>query len=175
MSGASVVASEQEFTGPGLGGQVRAYPDLVVDSPPRIIDLKWRDYTFRSNSLAKGTAYQLATYGHVARGEGQEILPGAYLILADRRLITTAGDAFPDATLIDGPSAAETWEAFERTYATRCEQLAKGDVIAEAIADDDDGSPPKPGIDGEGKMVLEPPCSFCDFGGLCGRCYLEKA
>lgn len=170
-SGASVVASEQEFTGPGLGGRVLAYPDLVVDSPRRIIDLKWRGYTFRSNSLAKGTAYQLATCGHVARGKGEEILPGAYLILANRRLITTAGDAFPGATVIDGPSAAETWAAFERAYAARHEALAAGEVTAEAIEDDDGNGPPDAGIDDEGKMLLEPPCGFCDFQGLCGYCY----
>lgn len=173
-TGAAVAISEESISGRGLGGQVRGIPDLVVDNPARVIDLKWGSYNFRRQSLESGTAYQLAMYGHLARGKKDGILPGAYFILGNQRLLTVEGKAFADADVVKGPTASETWAALARGYKVRRNELSDGIITAEAIEDEDGVGPPeKSKIDDDGTMRLEPPCRFCDYAGLCGLCYEE--
>jgi len=170
-SGATVVSSEQAYRGQGLGREMTGTPDLVINNPMRVIDLKWRGRSFRSDSLQAGTAYQLAAYGHLAREAGGDVLPGAYFILAEQALLTACGEAFPNARVVAGPSPSDTWRAFESAYLARCDELEGGKVGATAIVDAEGNGPPGQGIGDDGRMTLEPPCKFCDYGQICGHAF----
>jgi hypothetical protein len=168
-SGGVVLASEEEYSGAGLGRKMTGRPDLVVSNPMRIIDLKWRGRSFRTGTLENGTAYQLAAYGHLASETDEEVLPGAYFILSDQVLITSCIEAFPSCQSVMGPTPVETWKALGKSYGLRCNELLAGDVMAEAITDAEGNGPAKPGIDGERGMMIDPPCKFCDYGLICGN------
>ena len=171
--GANVVASEKEYEGAGLGTRLAGTPDLVIDSPLRIIDFKWSGAGYRRDLLAKGGAYQLAVYGRLAAGKGK-LLPGAYYILESRRLITATPGAFPGAEVVPGPNLEAVWEGLERAHAVRRKELKAGLVVATAFAESEDVTPPEHDeLTEEGVLEVAPPCRFCDFAGLCGQDFPE--
>lgn len=171
--GARVVSSEQEHRREALGVEMVGIPDLVIESPRRILDLKWGGMNYRRELLARGGAYQLADYGYVASEKG-EILPSAFFILESRRLMTVSGDAFPGAETIDGPGPELVWGALEKACADRLAELKEKRVEATGVIEPGGEKPPDRDVLGEdGTLVLHPPCRFCDYGGLCGTIYGE--
>ena len=172
--GATVVASEKEYEGTGLGARLAGTPDLVIDSPRRIIDFKWGGMAYRRDLLARGGAYQLAVYGRLASGKGK-LLPGAYYILESRRLITATPDAFPGAEVVTGPELEAVWEGLERAHSARRKELKAGQVFATGFPESDEVEPPDhDALTEDGVLEVAPPCHFCDYAGLCGRDFSES-
>jgi hypothetical protein len=171
--GASVVSLEKEYEGMGLGTRLAGQPDLVIDSPRRVIDLKWGGMSYRRDLLARGGAYQLAVYGRLAAGKAR-LLPGAYYILESRRLITATPDAFPGAEVVTGPDLEAVWAGLERGHAARRKELKGGLVLATALPESEDAGPPKhDALTEDGVLEVAPPCRFCDYAGLCGKDFQE--
>jgi hypothetical protein len=171
--GAKVVASEKEYEGIGLGTRLAGTPDLVIDSPRRIIDFKWGGMAYRRDLLARGGAYQLAVYGRLAAGKGK-IVPGAYYILESRRLITATPGAFPGAEVVTGPDLEAVWAGLDRAHATRRKELKAGQVFAMGLSESVDDEPPDHDtLTEDGTLEVAPSCHFCDYAGLCGRDFTE--
>jgi ATP-dependent helicase/nuclease subunit B len=168
-SGAALVSAEKEYIEPGLGTLLRGTPDLVIDTPNRVIDIKWGGHGYRRDSLQHGTAYQLAVYSQLAREDGEDPLPNAYFVCGNQRLLTTNQNAFPKANPLQGLGPADTWTAFEAAYAARMQELSQGQVVAAAVEDSEGNGPPKKDGVFEGLTVLKPPCTFCDYQSLCGK------
>ena len=166
--GAGVVSSEKEYSGPGLGGKLAGTPDLIIDSPLRVIDFKWGGAGYRRQLLANGGAYQLAVYGRLV-GRKSKPLPGAYYILESRRLITATPADFPGAEGVPGPELEAIWEGLERAHAVRRKELNAGQVIAAAFSENEESEPPdSDGLLEDGTLAVAPSCGFCDYAGLCG-------
>jgi hypothetical protein len=151
---------EQDHEGKGLGTTINGTIDLVVDSPPRVVDFKWSGEKWRRESLEEGSAYQLAMYGRLVAGGGKPACPAAYFILDRQTLMSTEPAAFPGAEAVKGPSMQDTWKLFEQAYMTRIAQLGKGIVTAEGV--------PFDGESVELALQVEAPCRFCEYGGICG-------
>ena len=165
---------EQEFQTKALGTTLKGRADLVLDQPLSIVDLKFGAAGYRAASLRDGTALQLAAYSHAARQRGT-YPPVAYFIIASQRLLTTNPEAFPGAEALEGPSAQETWEATAAAYDTAWAEVRRGNLVAPAI--NEEGQAAKPIADRveEGRLVLSPPCRYCEYGALCGNAFVEGA
>ena len=173
--GATPIASEKEFKRTLAGIEITGKPDLVIDSPYSVLDFKWGGLNYRRELLERGGAYQLAVYGFVT-GDKSDILPSAFYILEGQRLMTTSKDVFQKAEIIEGPEPKAVWQAFEKGYMKRLDELKNKIIEATAIVETDAEKPPeKDGMDEEGVLALSPPCKFCDYGGLCGIVYGEPS
>ncbi len=168
-TGTSVVASEQARQGRAFGTAFEGTPDLLIGSPTRVVDLKWGGASYRRNSLANGTALQLAAYSFLSR-EGGEFPPVAYLIMSAQRLLTTSPTHFPGAEPVAGDGPEPTWRRLEATHSRRWATLQSGSVEALGVATENDPvTRDSKVVDDE--IVLAPPCGFCSFGSLCGRSF----
>jgi hypothetical protein len=161
-----VIAIEEESSCAGLGSKLRGRPDLVIGPPEMIIDMKYSGARYRREELEHGAAYQLAAYSRM-RGEEGATLPAAYFIISRQKILTTDSIHFKTDYAVDGPSLQTTWEAFERAYEAGFAEIKAGRACAPAV-EEEDAEPPDSSEIVDGKLVLPPPCIFCDYGKLCG-------
>jgi len=161
-----VMAVEENFTAPFLDIELRGRPDLVIGKSEAIIDLKWSGAIFRRRQMQQGSAYQLAAYGRLIRGERGDFPSVAYYILKDDLLLAEDKKVFPDAeTPRDAVASEIVWQALEQTCRDRFEALSQGSLIVGQPAA---GSGSDPGSLQNGRLNISAPCRFCDFGSLCG-------
>ena len=165
-SGTRVLASEQTQQGHAFGTAFAGTPDLLLGPPTRIVDLKWGGAKYRSESLARGAALQLAAYAFLNRERGA-FPPAAYVIMSEQRMFTTEPAQFPNAESVSGPDLASTWATLERAHAAEWARAEAGQLQAPGVgltaAEERKGSRVEDGL-----LVMQPPCKFCEFGGLCG-------
>jgi hypothetical protein len=162
----TVLSVEKEYQSKALGRQVHGYADLVLGPSPLIIDLKWSGASFHQESLASGTAYQLAAYSFlVGKETKQSFPPVSYFIVQNQRCLSTDPKAFIDAEVTDGPSPKDTWSALTKTSASRYKELKEGVVIRP-----EPHEPRRKQATGivDSHLVLAPPCHFCSYGVVCG-------
>ena len=182
-AGATGIEIEQEASCPALGTTLTGRPDIVFGQPPRVIDLKFSGAPYRRQELAAGAAAQLAAYAHL-KGKDGNPTPAAFFIISLQRLLTTTAEAFGAEFRIDGPDLAASWEAFAAAYDARFGEFAMGAAASPGGLDEpytkgekekktDGKKSIEAGILG-GRLVLPPPCRFCDYGRLCGL-KLEEA
>lgn len=191
LEGFDTLHLEEEITGKAFGGAFAGIPDVALDQPPAIIDLKWGGQTSRAQSLRGGTATQLAAYAFLLKQARRlkEFPPAAYLILQTGRVLTNVPDAFPGAICLEGPPLDATWKGLESAVAER--RTAIGDRVVQALGTPTaplpsgspgwapaeasvSGGPPPPTadvLDETGTVRLHPRCDWCAFGRLCGRAF----
>jgi len=173
--GLDVLSMEKTIKGQALGQQFNGQPDMVVGSPKAVIDLKWSGANYRTDLLEAGIAGQLASYSYLLReGPSGRFPAAAYFILTDQRMLTTDGEAFPEAEVFRGSPPDETWLALRKAWERARDRVDDGDLDARGIPDENGAKPPKPGIV-DGAIVLKPGCMFCDYRLLCGLDYGEEA
>ncbi|MCE2570549.1 PD-(D/E)XK nuclease family protein [Motilimonas eburnea] len=118
-----------------------------------IIDLKWGGYNRYREELKAGRPLQLATYAHIAEGNGIRALADAgYFILSRAELLCNSALLFPTATVVepeDPTSLKHTWQQFDAVLRWRIEQLNAGqiEVTYGCAAPDDDSTPPNDTVD----------------------------
>lgn len=148
-----------------MGIKVSGRLDLLAGDPAKVIDLKWSGAGYRSSEMEAGTSYQLATYSRLI---SEKFPPVAYYIIWENRLLATDKKAFPEAEEVKGPKPSVIWEALVKAF----EEVSR--AIKEGTVSSGIGYEPlrKSGIDmgsiQDGRLVLPPPCVFCDFFDLCG-------
>lgn len=164
-------AAEQEVAGAFAGLPARGYVDLVLDrgGAPGLLDLKLAGGKYRREELEEGRGLQLALYASMLR-RGRALPPAGFLILSEGDLLTLDRQAFPGATVVDGPSAAETLAEAERLFGEWRTVLAKG--ILPACAEDLPWTGPVaeaggPSLGQDGTPWREDACRFCRFATLC--------
>jgi len=168
-AGMQVTCVESTFQRQGLDGRVEGRVDLVVGPPSTILDLKSSTQGSFVKLLQQGTAYQLATYSYLLEGA-----PVGYFTLEDGALLVTRPGLFEKARVVEGPEPDQTWHGLEQAVRVRHRELAEGRLE----------SPANPGPDGEtgadqdglveGRLVLAPPCRWCEFTVLCGQALAEE-
>jgi hypothetical protein len=93
----------------------------------------------------------------------------AYFILSEQRVLTTAPASFPGAEPVAGPDPGATWALFQSAHAERRGQVEQGVLQAGGLPDAAGIAPPKETAVVQGRLVVQPPCTFCELGALCGR------
>lgn len=177
-SGLSLVATEQEIEGDGLGRTLFGIPDLVLGPRPVVVDAKWGGRSYREKALKSGTATQLAFYAHLLKQQPdapKEAGAAAYFVISDRRLLSSDPGLGSVAGVIEGADPAQTWLGVSRTFDERKAELAEGHLFATAL-DDAGRLPKKEKEDAEsasGALDLSAPCRFCKLDGLCGVAFAE--
>jgi len=164
VEGCEVEVSGSTFAGTGLSGFV----DLLLSHPEHgrvVVDLKWGGWSFRKNLLEQGHALQLALYAHAFRKDGARLPPTAFFILSEARFLSLYHDLFEPSVVVEGPTMEETLAAAEATYGETRSELETSELVAPPLLDEE--SPQAVRRD-DFPLGIEPPCRFCDFGGICG-------
>jgi RecB family exonuclease len=166
-------ASELELSGTFEGVPATGKLDLFVEREGRqgILDLKLGNARYRRQALADGCAVQLAFYASlVAAAAGGELPPVGYLVLDDGQLLALDRALSPEASVVSGPSMAETLEAAREVWRYGWAALRAGVVVARheelpgwAEAQERAVGRPPPGAQDR----FEVPCRFCHFTTLC--------
>jgi hypothetical protein len=161
-----VMSTEQPYSDQGtwLGAKYEGRPDLVLGpSPMLVLDFKWSLGRHR-DAMRAGTAHQLASYSFLV-GAGVGHVDVGYLVLRLRQVMTTSKLAARGVRQIEGPPPTFTFAALQHSAAVATAKLTEGMLLA-------------PGADGRDDVVdrvdesglsIAPPCSFCEYGVLCGR------
>lgn len=177
MTGADlrVVATEEDRTGFAFGTAFGGRVDLVLGDPTRILDLKWSGAARKCQALEVGAAVQLAAYAFLERQGRGPFPPVGYFVMDAQRLLTTQPEAFVHAEPVSGPSPEETWRLVEATHAEEWRAIAEGRIAARGVVTSDDQKVPKEPRVEDGRLVLQPPCIWCEYGALCGQAFEEEA
>lgn len=171
-AGWRVVETEAELVGSAFGTSFGGVLDLVVERQGRraVIDLKWGSQKYRRASLEEGTALQLSAYAALLEKGGFPSAPVAYFILTSQAMLSA------DPTLALGGTAVKTdwtpertWKLLQKTHEAAWKPVSQGVLMAPGVVAHK--HVPVTEITQEGALVMQPPCHFCDFEGLCGRRY----
>jgi len=164
VEGCEVEVSDARFADTGFSGFI----DLLLSHPQHgevVVDLKWGGWTYREKQLKDGHALQLALYANAVRKNGRALPPTAFFVLSEARFLTLHHGLFDPAVVVEGPSMEATISAAKDTYAEVRNELDAGELIVPPLLDQE----PLLAEGREGQpLALEPPCTFCDFGGICG-------
>ncbi len=169
-NGLRVATSEVGLQGLVDGVNVQGTPDLVlVDDADRVvvIDFKWGGESFRRDELRDGIAHQLATYAALEKLQGKRLRSAGYVILGSQQLLVV-GEALQGAQRIQGPALDDTWGATQKAVVTARVPLAAGTVVVAGIKSEQEMAPTRTSVQG-GRLVVVPPCEFCDLSVVCGR------
>ncbi len=132
--------------------RIRGTLDLIAEDPKGdkvILDLKWSAAKRYQDLVDNGTAVQLATYQWLLQ-EHHTVSRTGYFLLKNGQVIWMA----------DSEDGANVWRRTQDAYQTQLFQLedhavATGLLREEAV------------VDGGG-FSIEPPCTYCQYGTLCG-------
>ena len=164
--GLEVKEIEERHEDRAMGITVSGKLDLLVGDPDKVIDLKWAGAKWRIPEMEAGTSYQLATYSRLLRPKGKKAFPPvAYYMIRENRMLTTDKKAFPKAEPIDGPGPSVPWAALQKAYAEIAKAIKGGTVLAPVEYKKKPGG--DPGKIEDGRLLLPPPCFYCDFECLC--------
>lgn len=165
--GIVVAGTELERTADFTGGpSVVGRLDMLVQHPKDglgVIDLKWTKSDRRRRAeLSDGNAIQLATYGAIGDENGGAVLPGAYYLLNQRRLIGLNG-AFLTEEGIDGARSLDaTWDALVGTWRTWRDLARAGTAVAVGVPEAQVFIPSDLGL-----PIKQKPCTYCELTSLC--------
>jgi hypothetical protein len=162
------VTTEVEWRGGRLSGRI----DLLArrtDESEVVLDLKWGKINYR-DLLAGGRAVQLATYAYLrqrARGSADPV-PAAYFSLSRGQLLACSDLALPGRRAAGTTTAAETWQAVEKTVVAIEAALAAGRILVTGVA----AAIPMGEALGADDLLAGPSgsaCKYCQHDALCGR------
>lgn len=153
-----------------LGFNLEGRPDLVLNNPLAVLDLKRGGLKYRKSEIENGTSVQLAVYGQLLRKKENNPFPSAaYFILKAGQIITANAETFPHAMSVEGISLVETWKGIKESYTHIRQELDNGKVRAPGNEDE----PLEDSALIDGKLYLVP-CAFCDLGLVCGQSMQEE-
>lgn len=154
--------------------EVQGTPDLVlVDDRGGlvIVDFKWGGESFRRDELRDGVSQQLATYAALEKLQGKTVRAAGYLILGSQQLMLV-GDALRGAQRINGPALGDIWAANQNAIVEARTALGTGAVVVAGVSTEQQSSPTRTSLQsilGKPRLVVAPPCDFCDLSVICGR------
>ncbi|MEA3548576.1 MAG: PD-(D/E)XK nuclease family protein, partial [Thermodesulfobacteriota bacterium] len=162
-AGVGKLTIEQRLSGTFGSQQLQGYADIVLDKPFMVIDLKRSWAKFFKKKMTSGTALQIIIYGWLLK-ETRGVFPElAYYTLEDQTFLTTDAKHFPRGEEVNGPSLEDVWTAFEDTFNNAWQVIESGLVLCPG-----NGEEVESGLE-DNRLIMEPPCRFCDYDVLCGR------
>lgn len=156
-AGATVIAVEEGREADVDGITLHGRPDLALERPDTLLDIKWGRADYRRKELSRGAGSQLAIYTRLVN-------PAAsigYYIVREQVLIV-CGTGFANAQSVAGPSPAEVWTGTRAALEERLEQLRQGLVIDTCAPVDGDERSTETGLV-DGKLVLVQDPTYSDF------------
>jgi hypothetical protein len=170
--------TEERILGRGLGRELLGIPDFILTPGPIIVDAKWGGVSRRRDQLRNGTASQLAFYAELARQQ-PEFAGGepavAFFVLEAGRILTTDAYLPPPTERIRGPSHTEVWRTLESAFDKTWTAVERGSLTAPGNPDGNgEISPEKDSVSEDGRLILSPPCNWCDYSGLCGAAFASE-
>jgi ATP-dependent helicase/nuclease subunit B len=163
---------------------VRGIADLVLrgrDGARYVLDLKWSSSSkYRKEEIESGTALQLSVYAWMLREDPQaDPVHAGYFMLAQGELLSPEA-GFGEEGLSSPRTLDEAWRRGVRSWNRRWSTLLDQGVLeASGVLEDQratsSGMKPEKVRDElraqaeeGGLLYVRPPCSFCDFGPVCG-------
>lgn len=136
--------------------------DLLAGPPRVVIDFKWGRREALRRELQTGTAFQLATYAHLASATGDAVPSFGYFVLLDQTLLGLRGGPFDQKAATGGPDPAQVWSWFSQAWSLRLQEVAAGQLNAPGTAID------RATVDGD-RLALPAGCRYCAYDLLCGH------
>lgn len=165
LRGSSFEVVATEHTGetvPAANLMLSGRLDLLLTHRVRgqaVIDLKWSQSARRfEDEIAEGRALQLAAYGAMAGG-ADRVVPGAYYLVRQRRLIGERGAGLPGEEIDAARPLSEVWGALVDTWQFWLEHARHGEAVAVGLPETERPDLPVPSG--------EDPCRYCDYRVLC--------
>ncbi|HEX7623979.1 MAG TPA: PD-(D/E)XK nuclease family protein, partial [Anaeromyxobacteraceae bacterium] len=162
---------EEAVTGTFAGKPLRGYVDLVLKKKGQhsLLDLKLSGGKYRREELEEGRALQLALYASMLRKGGKALPPSGFLTLDDGQLLTTSRQAFPGATVVEGPSAQETLAGAEVMFRAWEKVFEQGilPICAEELPWEEPVVAAAGPLPGDELARREPSCRFCTYTTMC--------
>jgi hypothetical protein len=171
-SGWKVAETEHPLEGSAFGTKFGGNLDLIVERSGKraVIDLKWSGHSYRRASLEDGTALQLAAYAALLAENGFADAPVAYFILTAQSMLSSDKTLAVDGTALKSEWTPElTWKLLQKSHDDAWQSVRMGTLVAPGVVDDK--HQPQTAITEKKALVLEPPCRYCEFDGVCGRRY----
>jgi len=172
QAGFGIESVEQPYSRPIPDSEytLEGTPDLVLNPPLAVLDLKRGGLKFRQGEIENGASVQLAVYGRLlVKDKNRPFPPAGYFMLGPGQLITACPRVFPGAMHIEGPPLKETWNAITQGYISTWDELARGEIRAPGNEEE----PLNESAIVDGRLYLAP-CSFCGLGNLCGQAFAEE-
>lgn len=166
-AGVGNLAIEKHLTATFGKQKLQGWADIVLSRPFTVIDLKRSWAKFFKEKMTSGTALQLVLYGWLLKELKGSYPELAYYTLEDQTFITTDPKHFFNGDHVETPNIDEVWKAFFSTFQDVWAVLDTG--LVPCPGNDEDV---KSGFEA-GRLILEPPCRFCDYDILCGRRFSE--
>jgi hypothetical protein len=181
----AAIECETEHSASKDGLTLRGRTDVLISDYRGydiVLDLKLaRTTLYHRKSLSEGKAIQLAAYSWMVESERQRPSVAAYYMLAQKQLLGSAKEPLAEHTYVQGPPLSRTFETLVANYLTHLKHINSGSVYATGIPNPHGNTPEVVGADShEGTeenespiagitLALEPPCSVCHYGNLCGK------
>nr|WP_294503886.1 PD-(D/E)XK nuclease family protein [uncultured Rhodopila sp.] len=171
-AGLAVEAVERTLRRPLPGGGVlEGRLDLLLRRPADgqrlVLDAKWtRSNKRHREALASDKSVQLAAYAWLAEVLGQpstQPVTAGYFLIRQAQLHTARGEPLAGAA-VAGADLSRAWDRALSSYADGLDALRAGRVVAAGVPDLANANDDE---DAE-LLVLDPPCSWCDYRTLCG-------
>jgi len=163
-AGVQQVSLEQKLSGVFSSQRLEGFADLVIDSPFTVVDMKRSWAKFYKKKMESGTALQIVLYGFLLKELRGRYPQLAYYTLEDQALLTTDLRSFPLGEEAVVPETNEIFQIFEQTFTAAWDGVRSGVLFCPGNNGEDIESRVE-----EGKLILEPPCRFCEYEILCGR------
>ena len=172
--GLSVTATERKLEcsldgGTDLAGTIDV--ELTDErGAPAVVELKWSNRDrYRHEEIVEGRPVQLAAYAFLVKGDGgNAFAPAAYFMIKQRRMLAADSAPFPVESRIEGPSLPRVWNAIVEVRKRTLGELGAGRVVAAGVRTEGSETGDTDANAGA-QIVVDPPCSFCDYGRLCGK------
>ena len=172
--GLSVAATERKLEcsldgGTDLAGTVDV--ELIDErGAPAVVELKWSNRDrYRRDEIVEGRPVQLAAYAFLVKGDGgNAFAPAAYFMIKQRRMLAADSAPFPVESRVEGPSLPSVWNAIVEVRKRTLGELGAGRVVAAGVKTEGSETVDTDANAGA-QIVVDPPCSFCDYGRLCGK------
>ncbi|MGD9947657.1 MAG: PD-(D/E)XK nuclease family protein [Desulfobulbus sp.] len=169
-AGVQKISLEQKLSGVFSSQRLEGFADLVIESPFTVVDMKRSWAKFYKKKMESGTALQIVLYGFLLKELRGRYPQLAYYTLEDQTLLTTDLRSFPLGEEAVVPETKEIFQIFEETFTANWEVVKSGTLLCPGNNGEDIESRVE-----EGKLILEPPCRFCEYEVLCGRRFQQCA
>jgi len=162
-AGCTQIEIEKKLSGNIKNQSFVGRADVVLYNPFLVLDLKRSWAKGLRDKLTKGAALQLVAYAKMLKKEKGRYPELAYFTLEDQNLMTTDARHFVHADVVEAPDTESVWKAIEKSFEEAWISLNKGNIKCPG-----NGEEVQSRLD-EDRLILEPPCRFCDYDVLCGK------